>query len=123
MDLPVQMTGLSVQDLIESLQPGRGASDPLVEGSRDPVPAAEELKDLCRQMEGIFIGTLMRQMRQTIWKSDFLPEGPGSDIFRSLYEIEMGERMAQRGGFGLAEALYAQLERTGSWRKEHLTNS
>ena len=116
MSLSAQMAGLSPQDLLDTLSP-------ITAGESEGAPARkQELRDLCRQMEGIFIGTLMRQMRQTIWKSDFLPEGPGADIFKSLYEVEMGERMAQRGGFGIADALYAQLEGNGSWRKEHLTS-
>ena len=78
----------------------------------------KKLKELCNDMESIFISVLMRQMRQTIWKSDFLPETSGEDIFRSMWESEVAGRVENgTGGFGIADSIYRELERQGEWRK------
>jgi len=90
----------------------------------DSGKAAEKtgrLRELCNEMESIFVSVLMRQMRQTIWESDFLPRSPGEDMFRSLWEAEVAGRMQGRlGGFGIADSIYRELERSGEWQKTHL---
>lgn len=83
-------------------------------------PKPQALRALCRELEGVFLATLLRQMRQTVWRSDFIPQSSGEDIFRGLFELEIGSRMAQRGGLGVAEALYSQLERSAARQKERL---
>jgi flagellar protein FlgJ len=78
----------------------------------------KHLKELCSEMESIFISVLMRQMRQTVWKSDFLPETSGDDIFKSMWETEVAGRVEKgSGGFGIADSIYKELERQGEWRK------
>lgn len=96
------------------------AAQPSPAAQRQPAPALRAggdgaLRELCRQMEGVFLGILMRQMRQTVWESDLLPRGAGEDTFRALYELELGDRLAHaatgmRSGFGIADALYNQLQ-------------
>lgn len=115
MEVAAELGTVSTRALLDTLGPRAQALE-----SRAPESQKRQLRELCEQMEGIFLAVLMRQMRQTIWKNDFLPEGAGEDIFRGLYELEVGERMAQRGGFGISDALFEQLERSATWQKGHL---
>ena len=108
---------LSAGSLALKAMPGLRAPDNVAD-TRPLDEKQKHLKELCSEMESIFISVLMRQMRQTIWKSDFLPEASGDDIFRSMWETEVAGRVEKgSGGFGIADSIYRELERQGEWRK------
>lgn len=108
---------LSAGSLALKAMPGLRAPDNVAD-TRPLDEKQKHLKELCSEMESIFISVLMRQMRQTIWKSDFLPEASGDDIFRSMWEAEVAGRVEKgSGGFGIADSIYRELERQGEWRK------
>ncbi|MBN1808745.1 MAG: rod-binding protein [Planctomycetes bacterium] len=89
-----------------------------------PAPVASDnsrLRELCTEMESIFLSVLMRQMRQTVTRSDFLPQAAGEDMFKSLWEVEVADRVGRSGrGFGIADSIYNQLERHGRCTKAEL---
>ena len=78
----------------------------------------EKLKKACMDFESVFIQKMFKAMRQTIPKSGLLGEGPGKDIFESLFDQELSKSLAQRDGLGLGKVLYHQMlqqrERTSS---------
>lgn len=69
----------------------------------------EELMKVCREFESIFINMLMKQMRATIPKSDFLNRGIDREIFESMFDEEVSKEMAKGGGIGLAREIYRSL--------------
>jgi flagellar protein FlgJ len=70
----------------------------------------EALKELCRDFESVFIHTLFKEMRKTIPESELLGNDMASDLFEEIMDMEVARDMASKGGFGLADMLYRQLQ-------------
>lgn len=70
----------------------------------------KQLKQACQDFESIFLGMMMKNMRATVQKSDFLPEDQGTEIFQGMLDDELTKNAAESGGIGLAKLLYSQLK-------------
>ena len=68
-----------------------------------------EMRDVCRQMESLFIHHLLKEMRATIPKSGFISGGRAEEIYTSMMDAEMAINISNRGGIGLSEMLLQQL--------------
>jgi flagellar protein FlgJ len=68
-----------------------------------------ELRDVCRQMESLFIHHLLKEMRATVHKSGFISGGRAEEIYTSMMDAEMAVNISKRGGIGLSEMLLHQL--------------
>ena len=68
-----------------------------------------EMRDVCRQMESLFIHHLLKEMRATIHKSGFIGGGRAEEIYTSMMDAEMAIKISNRGGIGLSEMLLQQL--------------
>ena len=93
-----------IQNTQKSGPPGKGA---------DP-----KLRDVCRQMESLFIHHLLKEMRATIHKSGFISGGRAEEIYSSMLDAEMAAKISTRGGIGLSEMLLHQLGSRSSQVKE-----
>jgi len=71
----------------------------------------EDLKDVTKDFEAIFIQKMLESMRKTVTKTKWLDGGLGEDIFTSLYDQEIGKAISQRGGLGLQNILYKSLKK------------
>lgn len=69
-----------------------------------------ELKGACEQFESLFLQDLLRIMRESIPKTGLFDGGRGEEIYRSVLDREMAERMAAAGGVGLAKILFERLK-------------
>jgi Rod binding domain-containing protein len=58
-----------------------------------------------------FFGTMMRQMRQSPWKSDLFGGGRGGEAYQQLLDQRLVEGMAQGVGARLVESLVKQWTR------------
>lgn len=87
-------------------QPGTGHTHELATADD---PELVKLKQVARDFEALFIGMLLRSMRETIMESDlFDPEGEGK-YYRQLHDDELARRSAdQGGGFGVADLIVKQ---------------
>lgn len=73
----------------------------------------KELMKTAQQFEGIFLKQLMDAMDKTVDRSGFMSGGSGEEMFRSMLFDKVSELAATRPGgtgFGIAEAIYRQLE-------------
>jgi Rod binding domain-containing protein len=74
----------------------------------------EELMKTAKQFEGIFIQQMFQAMDKTVDRSNSLfGNTQGEQMFRDMMYQHMGEGFADRhggSGFGLADAIYKQLE-------------
>lgn len=78
-----------------------------------------ELRDACLQMESLFIHHLMKEMRATIHKSDFISGGRAEEIYTSMLDAETAKKISAKGGIGLAKMLLHQLgDRTSEAKEE-----
>lgn len=70
---------------------------------------AKELKKVCREFEGIFLGMMYKQMKATVPKSGLFQSGAAQEIFESMLDEKLMEKAASSGGAGLGDMLYKQL--------------
>ena len=81
-----------------------------------------QLRDVCRQMESLFIHHLFKEMRATIPKSGFINSGRAEEIYTSMLDAETAANISARGGIGLSEMLLHQLGNRSSQIKEEKSN-
>lgn len=68
----------------------------------------EELQKACRDFEAVFIGKLWEQMEKSVPKEGYL-HSKQEGMYKSMFNKEFSESMADAGGIGLADMLYDQL--------------
>ena len=68
-------------------------------------------KGVGREFEGLFATMLLKQMRESL-NGDGLFAGESSDTLGGLFDLYLGEHIAQSGGFGLARVVESYLAST-----------
>ncbi|WP_298436445.1 rod-binding protein [Geobacter sp.] len=66
-------------------------------------------RKVAREFEAIFIGMMLKSMRETVGKDPIAGGGKGEEIFQSLLDQEYATAFAARGGLGLAPLIEQQL--------------
>lgn len=73
-------------------------------------PKEQELRKVSRDFESVFIGMLMKSMRQTINKSKMFSSGKGGEMFEGLLDTNISTQAASGGkGIGIADVIYRKL--------------
>jgi Rod binding domain-containing protein len=67
-----------------------------------------DLESVARGFETMFMSLLLKEMRQTLDEDTFFP-GDRSDILGGLFDMFMGQHLAQAGGIGLGTLIKRQL--------------
>ena len=75
-------------------------------GRNDP-----QLRKACSELESLFITYLLKEMRATIPKSEFLNGGKAEEIYTSMLDSQMARELSAKGGIGLSSVLLDQLDR------------
>lgn len=65
------------------------------------------LKGAVKELEALFIYEMLKEMRQAT-QGDFLGKGMGSDIYNSLFDMEVAKLYAERG-IGLGDLILKQM--------------
>ena len=94
------------QDFLIHFNPNNPSSK--IQDGDDRRPA---LKKSCQEFESLFIQQLFTVMRKAVPKSDLLGDRREEEIYTSLLDQELAVELSQKGGIGLSEVLYRQLER------------
>lgn len=68
-----------------------------------------KLKEVCKDMEAVYLNLMLSKMRATVPKSKLMGDSSQEEMFRSLLDSEMTKNLAKAGGIGLADMLYRQL--------------
>lgn len=76
----------------------------------------QQIKKTSQDFEGLFIGMMMKSMRETVGKDELTGGGSGEEIYRSLLDEEYVAQAVKRGGFGLAEQIEREIIRQESRR-------
>jgi murein DD-endopeptidase MepM/ murein hydrolase activator NlpD len=69
----------------------------------------QALKKVSQEFEAIFIGQLLKVMRETIEESGLFGGGFGKSIYTELFDQEISLGMARRGALGISDLLYRNL--------------
>jgi Rod binding domain-containing protein len=99
---PLDMMGVIGRPKEGTSAPGEPASD----------RQHEQLVRATRQWVGqAFFGTLMKQMRESPFKSDLFEGGRGGQAFTSLYDQKLVEQMSRGAGNKLVNAIVHTIEK------------
>lgn len=97
----------------ESDEAGNDFASKLIKVQTAPDSAEDKetvrLKNVCRDMEAVFLNMMWTSMRATVPKNSLMGGGFAEDIMRSMQDAELTKTMAQAGGMGLADMIYRQL--------------
>lgn len=84
-------------------------------------PDTREHHDARKQAEifvsQAFFGTMLKQMRESPFKSDIFDGGRGGQAFGSLYDQHLAERMAKGAGSKLVNSIVRKLEAKKAYEK------
>jgi len=69
-----------------------------------------KLRKACGDFEAVFVGYLMKSMRQTLPGDALFDSGIEKDIYESMYDQQIAEESAKGKGLGIGDALYRQLK-------------
>jgi Rod binding domain-containing protein len=70
-----------------------------------------------------FYGTLLKQMRESPFKSKLFDGGEGGDAFNSLYDQKLADRMSKGAGGKLVKAIVRKIEGAAAYRKDALAKA
>ncbi len=90
-----------------------------IDGSKDK----EKLKEACQGFETVFMGFMLKAMRQTVQKNDLFGSSKEEECFTDMMDNEICKGAAKRCPMGIADMLYRQLsndtkEKTNETRGE-----
>lgn len=83
---------------------------------------ADRLPETARELEGVFLGLLMKAMRSTVGNGGLFKEGTDTQTYRDMFDQEIGRSMARAGGIGLAQMVLrdqALRQSAGAGRPRH----
>jgi Rod binding domain-containing protein len=69
-----------------------------------------------------FFGELLKQMRQSPFKSNLLSGGRGGEAFAGLYDQQLAQRMARGSGSKLVNAIVRKIEGRAAYKRTQTTS-
>jgi flagellar protein FlgJ len=76
----------------------------------------QQAKKVAQDFEALFIGMMMKSMRETVPEDKLTGGGHGEDVYRSLLDQEYAAAAVKRGGLGLAKQIEKDIIRQESRR-------
>lgn len=77
-----------------------------------PAKELAKLRQVSQDFESIFLGYMMKTMRESVPKGSLWGQSQGEQIFSEMRDDEMAKGLAKAGGIGLAKLLEDQLKQT-----------
>ena len=74
----------------------------------------QQAKKVSQDFEGLFVGMMMKSMRETAGKDELTGGGHGEDVYRSMLDQQYTDAAVKRGGFGLAKQIEKEIIRQES---------
>jgi flagellar protein FlgJ len=74
-------------------------------------PGSDEarLRKAAAQMEGVFLGQLLKALRETVPEGGVIDGGSAESVFTEMMDAHLAEVTAARQSLGLGDALFRQL--------------
>lgn len=69
----------------------------------------EKLKEVCRNLESVFVNMMFKQMQSTVQKTGLIDGGYGEEIYNDMLLEKYSEEASKGTGLGLAQVMYKQL--------------
>jgi len=74
----------------------------------------KKLVKVCEDFEAIFINMMLKSMKSTIGENDFIKKSHAREIFETMLDEEMSNKISSGEGIGIAKMLYDNLNEKGS---------
>jgi flagellar protein FlgJ len=71
----------------------------------------KKLMDACVETESLFVGQMLKQMRNTIHKGDILNGGQTEEIFTDMLYDQYALNMSKTANLGIAKMMYQQMSK------------
>lgn len=68
-----------------------------------------KLQKAVREFEAVFVGQMLKSMRNTITKADNSNEGFGTDLLAGMFDLELAKHVSKSSNLGLATMLYKSM--------------
>jgi flagellar protein FlgJ len=109
----VPATGTNILDTVT----GKAAQ------TKDSKDAAAS-KKVAKEFETLFVGMMLKSMRETVGKDKLTNGGHGEEVYRSMLDQEYAKSLTEHGGIGLTAMLERQLGKPNPERigKQGITN-
>lgn len=77
-------------------------------GASTKLDAAQKLRlqKAVREFESIFVGYMLKSMRNTVEKADNSTDGFGTEMVEGMFDVELAKHISHSSNLGLAEMLY-----------------
>ena len=72
-------------------------------------PIDKKLMKTCIEFESIFVARMLKEMKKTVHKSNFLHGGHAEKIFEDMLYDEYALKLSKNSNLGLAKMLYDEL--------------
>jgi Rod binding domain-containing protein len=69
---------------------------------------ADVRQEVASQFEGVFVSMLLKELRQTL--QDGLFGGDQSDTYGALFDLHLGQHLADRGALGIRQMVLSQYQ-------------
>ena len=79
--------------------------------SRNPpvIDKTDKLYEACLELETFLVKNLLKSMRSTVQKSNFIDTGFAGEMYEDMLYDEYAKTYAKNAGFGFAEMAYREL--------------
>lgn len=84
---------------------------PTAKGTAAQEKQLADARKVGREFEAMFVGLMLKSMRETVGKDKLTGGGRGEEMFRSLLDQQYADSAAAGGGIGLAKTIERDLTR------------
>jgi Rod binding domain-containing protein len=67
------------------------------------------LRKATRDMEGWFVGMLLKKMHESASKGGLFDQGSEAGMYREMFDETLAKEIGNQGSFGIADVLYREL--------------
>ncbi len=75
-----------------------------------PTHTDDEIRQVSKNFESIFLQMVFKEMRKSVQKSNLLGNSQGMEIFESMYDEDLTQQLASSRGVGLGQMIYQRLK-------------
>ncbi len=78
----------------------------------DKTHTDDQLKEVSKNFESIFMRMLFKEMRNSVQKSEIMGNSRALEFFETMRDEQLSESMAASGGIGIGKMIYERLKET-----------
>ena len=97
---------MKVQRINQFLPMKNASAEKKIEAKSQGAADDKKLRESAKQLEGLFIGFILKAMEKTIPKAD---DQKSNNMVSMMFSSVMGRELAEQGGFGLSDYLYRSM--------------